>query len=109
MIWPSMRVFKATVLKASTEPSPVRYTGKSRCWTVATPTGTAGGGPLALAFLSARLQPARAAHISSASPTLWIRRNVKPSSSLASGIVVGVDRRQRHETRSKPLQLQYYE
>src|SRR5215467_5885527 len=36
--WPSMRLFTTTVLKAPTEPSPLRYTGRSRVSALATAT-----------------------------------------------------------------------
>src|SRR5262249_17292416 len=37
--WPSMRLFTATVLNASTEPRPLKYTGRSRVSALATATG----------------------------------------------------------------------
>src|SRR5215467_12800963 len=37
--WPSMRLFTTTVLNASTEPRPLRYTGRSRVSALATATG----------------------------------------------------------------------
>src|SRR5271165_1328690 len=103
-----MRVLRATVLNACTDPRPVRYTGKSCCWALATPTGTGGIGALALAFFWSRLQPARTLLTNRVKPSPRTIRPFKISSSLAlRGLRGGLTPAPgaRHES----CQLEYYD